>query len=104
MHNSAPANHHTSNKYFLLAFGLINILAFTLLFCTAGLLADAPVSIWQFPLAIICALLVNYYAVKFFNPGKQRRHTYPGYRLHNSCRLLLRCFFRWAMVSPGNSL
>lgn len=72
MHNSAPANHHTSNKYFLLAFGLINILAFTLLFCTAGLLADAPVSIWQFPLAIICALLVNYYAVKFFNPGKSK--------------------------------
>lgn len=61
----SPANKLASNKYFLIALGLLNALAFTLLLCGLSLLAGLTISKWQFPLACFLALIVNYFAAKF---------------------------------------
>jgi hypothetical protein len=66
MQNLIAANSRRSNKYFLIAFGLVNLLGFTLLMCSVGLLMDLPISVWQFPLGCILTLIVNFYAEKFF--------------------------------------
>ena len=60
------AQNHISNKYFLLAFGLINILAITLLLCGLSFLLGFGVAKWQFPLACVLSLVVNYFASRFF--------------------------------------
>jgi hypothetical protein len=66
MTNAGQANNAKSNKYFLVAFGLINILGITLLLCALSLLAGFTIGRWEFPLAFISALGINYYAIKFF--------------------------------------
>jgi hypothetical protein len=73
MTNPAPDNRYASAKYFLIAFGLINILAFTLLFCSLGFLARLPVGKWQFPLACVAAVVINYFAVKHFTGEKAKK-------------------------------
>jgi hypothetical protein len=47
---------------FLIAFSLINIVVFTLLLCSVGFLFGASVGKWQFPLAMLLALVVTYFA------------------------------------------
>jgi hypothetical protein len=74
MNNPSQTNNYTSGKYFLIAFGLLNILAFTLLFCGLGFLAGLPVAKWQFPLACLVALVINYYAAKHFIGEKAKNH------------------------------
>lgn len=69
-------NQTNSNKYFLIGFGLLNVLAFTLLFCGLSFLFDATVSKWQFPLACISALIVNYYASAAFIGDKAKACFY----------------------------
>jgi len=54
-----------SNTCFLFAFGLLNVLAFTLLFCGLSFLAGLTISKWQFPVAGVSALITNYYAARF---------------------------------------
>jgi len=60
-----------SNKYFLIAFGLLNILSFTLFLCGLSFLLGLTVSKWQLPLGFILALIANYYAAGFFMPEKR---------------------------------
>jgi hypothetical protein len=67
------ADSHQSNKYFLIAFGLLNILAFTLLLCAISFLAGLTISKWQFPLACLLALIANYRAAGFLTGGKGRQ-------------------------------
>ena len=70
MQTLITANSRRSNKYFLIAFGLINLLGFTLLMCSVGLLMGLPISVWQFPLGCVLTLLANFYAEKFFIGGR----------------------------------
>lgn len=70
MQSTNAANNHNSDKYFLLAFGLINLIGFTLLLCAFGLLVGLTISQWQFPIAFVLALIVNYYAAGFFRGEK----------------------------------
>jgi hypothetical protein len=72
MINPAQTHKQDSNKYFLIAFGLLNILAFTLLLCTLSFLLGSGIAKWQFPLACILALVTNYYASKFFMKEKAK--------------------------------
>lgn len=66
MQSLITVNSRRSDKYFLIAFGLVNLLGFTLLMCSVGLLMDLPVSVWQFPLGCTLTLIANFYAEKFF--------------------------------------
>jgi hypothetical protein len=69
MHDSSKTisdDLQTSYSYFLVAFCLVNTLAFSFLFCTVGFLARFPISVWQFPLALLLALVSNYYAACYF--------------------------------------
>ena len=61
-----------SYLYFLVAFCLVNTLAFSLLFCGIGFLAGFPVSVWQFPMALVLALVINYYAANYFFGQKNK--------------------------------
>jgi len=65
MQDNTPPVNHNSDTYFLIAFGLINILGFTLLFCTLGLLIGITISVWEFPLACVAGLLTTYFASVF---------------------------------------
>lgn len=49
-----------SNYYFLNSLGLINILSIVLLLGSFGFFAGSVVSSWQFPLAILLSLLINF--------------------------------------------
>lgn len=73
MIDTKPVN---SNKYFLIGFGLLNVLAFTLLFCGLSFLFGTSVSKWQFPLACLSALIVNYYASFVFMSDKAQAYFY----------------------------
>lgn len=64
--NSTLTHQYKSNRYILIALGLLNVLVFTLLLCALSLLVGFTISKWQFPLACVFALVVNYYAAKFF--------------------------------------
>ncbi len=66
--NSLQASH----MYFLVAFCLINTLAFSLLFCGIGFFAGFTVSVWQFPMAFLLALICNYYADYYFFGQKKK--------------------------------
>lgn len=72
MNNPIPANNYRANKYFLIAFGLLNIMAFTLLLCGLSLLAGLTISKWQFPMACLLGLITNYYASVFFMGEKAK--------------------------------
>jgi hypothetical protein len=61
-----------SYTYFLVAFCLVNTLAFSLLFCGIGFLAGFAISIWQFPTALLLSLVINYYATNYFFGQKNK--------------------------------
>ncbi|HTQ26625.1 MAG TPA: hypothetical protein VMI35_00785, partial [Puia sp.] len=54
---------------FLIAFGLLNILCFALLLGTLSFLTGHTISSWQFPLALVIALFVNFRAARAFDPS-----------------------------------
>src|ERR1700676_889194 len=65
------AGSQASNAFFLVAFGLINTLALTLLFCGIGFLSGLTISVWQFPLACLFSLIGNYYTAGYFFAEKR---------------------------------
>lgn len=65
--------------YFLLAFSLLNVLAFTLALCCLGFFLGWPISGWSFPLAVLLTLLVHGYTARSF----------PGVSLWKSAGLFL---------------
>jgi len=69
---SISTNSHASNTFFLIAFGLINTLAFTLLVCGIGFLVGLTISAWQFPLGCLLALIGNYFAADYFFGEKSK--------------------------------
>jgi len=54
-----------SDACFFIAFGLINLFSFCLLLGSVTFLSGHTLSVWQFPLALVLALLVNYRLIKF---------------------------------------
>ncbi len=61
-----------SHMYFLVAFCLVNTLAFSLFFCAVGFLAGFAISFWQFPTALLLALVCNYFAGNYFFGQKNK--------------------------------
>jgi hypothetical protein len=57
------------------AFCLVNTLAFSLLFCGIGFLAGFGISAWQFPAALLLALVCNYFATNYFF-GQKNKYRY----------------------------
>lgn len=57
-------NIRKSENYFLIAFALINLFAFCLLFGSLTFLTGHILSSWQFPVSILIALLINYRIIK----------------------------------------
>lgn len=45
---------------FAIGFGLINIISFTLIISSIGFFFGVVMSLWTFPLSVICAVIVNY--------------------------------------------
>jgi hypothetical protein len=64
-YSPALVSNRKSNTYFLIAFGLLNTLAFTLLLCGLSLLAGLTISKWQFPVACVLALIATNYTARF---------------------------------------
>ncbi len=60
-----PADHQAANTFFLVSFGLINALAYTLLLSFIGFLMGYTISYWQFPLACVLSLVTHYYFALF---------------------------------------
>jgi hypothetical protein len=83
MHSPSLNKNFTSNKYFLISFGLINTLALTLLICQLSFLAGLTIAKWQFPLACIIGILINFFACAFFFGEKAKK-----YFLKNCCVLI----------------
>ncbi|MBS1598703.1 MAG: hypothetical protein JST75_10810 [Bacteroidetes bacterium] len=59
-----PENIRKSESYFLIAFALINLFAFCLILGSITFLTGHTLSAWQFPVALILALFVNFRLIK----------------------------------------
>jgi hypothetical protein len=70
------ANTRNSHLCFLTAFGLVNMLCFTLLLGSATFLSGHTLSSWQFPLGLAIALFLNYRAALSWEGGNGRRLFY----------------------------
>jgi len=74
MNNLSQAADRSSHYYFLLAFGLLNILAITLILCGVSFLAGFTVSSWQFPLGCLLTLAINFFASRYFISKQSHRY------------------------------
>lgn len=62
-----------SYYFFLIAFGLVNIISFTLVLMAISFSTGHTLSFWHFPMAIALALFVNFLASRFFLKGNPLR-------------------------------
>jgi hypothetical protein len=80
--------------FFLIAFGLLNLLSFTLLLGTISFLFGQTISFWQFPLAFVLALLINFLAARSF----EKKDLLPSF-FRSSLAILAVIFFSiWLAV------
>lgn len=55
-------NTRISHQYFLIGFGLISLVAYTLIISAISLIRGYPISFWQFPLACVLMLVTQFFA------------------------------------------
>ncbi|HTS45038.1 MAG TPA: hypothetical protein VMH01_11625 [Puia sp.] len=72
MIKNAGEYYRKSYYLFLIAFGLISIIAFTLMLMAISFLVGGTLTPWHFPLAVLSALLINFFACRFFFQGKSK--------------------------------
>lgn len=65
-------NIRISHQYFLLGFGLVSLVVFTLLLCALSFVRGYPLSVWQFPLAILITLVSQYFACEYLYGKKSK--------------------------------
>jgi hypothetical protein len=76
MHDStarAASRLNRSNLFFIIALGLVNTLAFTLVLCSVGFFCGLTISGWQFAAACFFSLLVNYWVIRSFMKVVEKR-------------------------------
>ncbi len=59
-----------SNWWFLIGSGLVNTIVFSFVLLCLTFISGHVLSSWHFPLAFILALLLNYFAARYFYPGE----------------------------------
>jgi hypothetical protein len=73
-----------SNWWFLTGFALVNILVFSFIILSLTFFLGFGLGAWEFPLAVILSLLLNYFAARHFLPG-----AYKQMFSHSSVTVLL---------------
>jgi hypothetical protein len=58
-----------SNWWFLTGAGLLNSVVFSFIILSLAFIAGGGLAAWQFPLAVVLALLFNYFAARYFLAG-----------------------------------
>ena len=53
-------------RWFLTGFGLVNTVTFTFILMALTFISGHTLAFWHFPVSILCALLVNQRAARYF--------------------------------------
>jgi hypothetical protein len=62
-----------SNSWFLTGSGLVNSVVFSFIILSLTFISGHGLAAWQFPLAVLLALLLNYFAARYFFPDNYTR-------------------------------
>lgn len=64
---------YKSNAWFLTGFGLVNTVVFSFVVLSVGFILGLGLAAWQFPLALLLSLALNYFASRHFLPDGNKR-------------------------------
>jgi hypothetical protein len=62
-----------SNAWFLTGFGLVNTVVFSFIILSLAFILGFGLAVWQFPLALVLSLVINYFASRHFFPNENNR-------------------------------